>query len=427
MLKNNSRGEMGIGTMITFIALILAATITAGVLLQTSGSIQGKALTTGEAARERISTNIQTVEISVQRDSNSEHRILYEIIELAPGSSPIKLDDMLISQTYRDGTATLQNRGAGATIDRSNTGYITYGSQEVGQVGVYLELESDNIANTWTALSKVDFDLDGSTDYVKLCPPSGVNLCPDAGYDTGNYLAFNLSSRNSNLIYIQITNSTNEPIEDICTIDAVANDIAAMTKAPISSYGYVTVTGALGDSACLINNLASDIEYYQNEFQLTEDLDNDGNQNDYLYVNETHALFFFTNGENVSVAFDSPISAPTSLNVNADITNGSTVYGTLEISGTTTLANIIDKSVTFQIKPITDMGYYVVEYLEQSDRYKEGYLSRGDIAKIYMQTPRALVKDESIIITKIPASGIESKKEIWTPHALTADIVPLYP
>ena len=58
------KAEMGVGTLIIFIALLLVAAVAAGVLIQTAGSLQEKALSTGTQAKSQISTNAVTVEIS---------------------------------------------------------------------------------------------------------------------------------------------------------------------------------------------------------------------------------------------------------------------------------------------------------------------------------------------------------------------------
>jgi flagellin-like protein len=62
--KNNERGQVGIGTLIVFIALILVSAVAAGVLVQTAGFIQSDAEATGEDAQDEVSNQIDVVTAS---------------------------------------------------------------------------------------------------------------------------------------------------------------------------------------------------------------------------------------------------------------------------------------------------------------------------------------------------------------------------
>ena len=60
----HKKAEMGVGTLIIFIAMLLVAAVAAGVLIQTAGSLQEKSLATGQQARAQISTNARVIEVS---------------------------------------------------------------------------------------------------------------------------------------------------------------------------------------------------------------------------------------------------------------------------------------------------------------------------------------------------------------------------
>ena len=63
-MNSNKKAEMGVGTLIIFIALLLVAAVAAGVLIQTAGSLQQKALSTGTQATGQIATNAQVIDVS---------------------------------------------------------------------------------------------------------------------------------------------------------------------------------------------------------------------------------------------------------------------------------------------------------------------------------------------------------------------------
>jgi archaellin len=100
------RAEMGVGTLIIFIALLLVAAVAAGVLIQTAGSLQQRALSTGTQATSQISTNAQVIEVSAEDGTTSLDNFSV-IMKLAPGSDPIELDAVTISFNLNNATQTL--------------------------------------------------------------------------------------------------------------------------------------------------------------------------------------------------------------------------------------------------------------------------------------------------------------------------------
>lgn len=102
VFSTGKRAEAGIGTLILFIAMILVAAVAAAVLIQSAGSLQSKALSTGSRAQSQVST--QAIALSLVGkdasvvDVNGDRSINMSFlkIKLAAGSEPIKLDDALL-------------------------------------------------------------------------------------------------------------------------------------------------------------------------------------------------------------------------------------------------------------------------------------------------------------------------------------------
>lgn len=117
--------EMGVGTLIIFIAMLLVAAVAAGVLIQTGGSLQEQSLSVGHQARTQISTNARTVEVSGtdgQDGTLEEFSVTYK---LAPGSDPIKLSEVLLTESTENTTDSLKLRKNAFPVNDVWLGYYT--------------------------------------------------------------------------------------------------------------------------------------------------------------------------------------------------------------------------------------------------------------------------------------------------------------
>ena len=70
ILKENDLGDMGIGAMIVFIAMVLVAGIAASVLIQTANRLEIQAMKTGQETTEEVATGIGIEDITGQEGNH---------------------------------------------------------------------------------------------------------------------------------------------------------------------------------------------------------------------------------------------------------------------------------------------------------------------------------------------------------------------
>ena len=107
-MRTDTRAQVGIGTLIIFIAMVLVAAVAAAVLIQTSGVLQQKAQATGKQATQEVSSNLIIKSIEGVRAKNSSTDMSDTIdmlkvrVGLNVGSAPVDVNQVVISIT--DGT-----------------------------------------------------------------------------------------------------------------------------------------------------------------------------------------------------------------------------------------------------------------------------------------------------------------------------------
>jgi flagellin FlaB len=93
-LKADDIGDMGIGAMIVFIAMVLVAGIAASVLIQTANKLEIQAMTTGQQTTDEVSTGLHVLSIEGTKNGNV---IAHIGITVSPRSGSKDVD---LSQTY---------------------------------------------------------------------------------------------------------------------------------------------------------------------------------------------------------------------------------------------------------------------------------------------------------------------------------------
>jgi flagellin FlaB len=110
----DNRGQVGIGTLIVFIALVLVAAIAAGVLINTAGLLQSQAESTGDESTAQVSNGLEVVSASANANGGSITSAPQLTVQLAPGSDPVDLDNLRISLSGDTDSSTLTKDGEGA-------------------------------------------------------------------------------------------------------------------------------------------------------------------------------------------------------------------------------------------------------------------------------------------------------------------------
>ena len=95
-LKADDIGDMGIGAMIVFIAMVLVAGIAASVLIQTASRLETQAMQTGQETIGEVSTGLAITEITGYR-GDTDTNLTLMTITIQPRSGSFSID---LNQTY---------------------------------------------------------------------------------------------------------------------------------------------------------------------------------------------------------------------------------------------------------------------------------------------------------------------------------------
>ncbi|CAP13655.1 flagellin [Halobacterium salinarum] len=123
----DERGQVGIGTLIVFIAMVLVAAIAAGVLINTAGYLQSKGSATGEEASAQVSNRINIVSAYGNVDTSGSTEVVNYAnltVRQAAGADNINLSKSTIQWIGPDTATTLTYDGTTADAENFTTNSI---------------------------------------------------------------------------------------------------------------------------------------------------------------------------------------------------------------------------------------------------------------------------------------------------------------
>lgn len=184
-IYKKEKGEMGIGTLIIFIAMIIVAAVAATVLIQTSYQLQQQAEETGNVAIQDVATGFKVIHIGGVVDNTDPANPKIKTIEikvgLLAGSPAIDLDNVLIEITDGKNDYTLNYTDKDVT---DNT-YATLAGKTFNATTLR-DMPPENLANDHVMsqgdivtlvinATAVGLDLGPQTDVtLQLIPKHGV-------------------------------------------------------------------------------------------------------------------------------------------------------------------------------------------------------------------------------------------------------------
>ena len=277
-ITQNHSAQVGIGTLIIFIAMVLVAAVAAAVLIQTSGVLQQKAQTTGKEATKEVSSNIDIDSIEGWRGglNSSTSKVdtfsdeIYRLdmrCSLKVGSEPVDLNQVVI--TITDGTTTNDLRYIEGTLvtakAETGTGNATYTSSA----------SATGLTNTTYRIL-----VDGSTAADHANGATGhtaamnifKKVYPDAHVDT-DYNGTGLSAANYTLeasngtavVWSEAASSTTGTSGDVIAVDAgvfTRNGTASSTNYSLINSATQDEYFARADKFYVVEEIRDEVKSY---------------------------------------------------------------------------------------------------------------------------------------------------------------------
>ena len=157
--EDTDRGQVGIGTLIVFIAMVLVAAIAAGVLINTAGFLQSSAEESGEQASNQVTNRLVEVSTVGTVGDVSGDAAVTEIeitTRLAPGSNDVDLDGATMQWVTAGSSSNLVSDNSGDSGNADGT--FTYETLRDDDSSI----SNDNTLNDPVDRAIITVDLSGS-------------------------------------------------------------------------------------------------------------------------------------------------------------------------------------------------------------------------------------------------------------------------
>jgi flagellin FlaB len=182
--KLEEKGEMGVGTLLIFIAMILVAAVAAGVLIQTAYKLQSQAEATGEQALQEVASGLKVITSwGVYDDASGTITDLYIKVALQAGSPQLNLVNLTIELTDGAQELSFSHFDAGGA-----TNPVVFNTTSVRDTYPYNTWSTDVVGITAGDLVLIHIDLDANL--MPLVTQQGVDVLLIPKHGTPTYFSF---------------------------------------------------------------------------------------------------------------------------------------------------------------------------------------------------------------------------------------------